>query len=318
MAGFSTAITGTHLTRNQVWSPQLKDVFLEELQGIKYVKMVDFPDGDTLNIPSLGEFESRDYTEGQAVTYSAYDTGNFPFVIDQYKSAATYITEKAKQDMYYMNEVTSTFIPKMNRALQVAMEVKVLDVGPSGQTASSLNTINGGDHRFVASGTNAVVMPKDFARAKYALRKAHVPMTNLIAIVDPSVEFQLSTLTNLVNISYNPSWEGIVRTGATSGMRFLFSVYGFDVYTSDFLKRIPAGETINGVSVNSSAVANLFFSAASDALPFIGAVRQAPKVDSEYNKDYQREEHVVTCRYGFKLFRPENLVTVLSATDQVL
>jgi hypothetical protein len=49
----------------------------------------------------------------------------------------------------------------------------------------------------------------------------------------------------------------------------------------------------------------------------VGHVRQAPKVDSEYNKDLQREEYVTTARYGFKLFRPENMVVVLGNTDQV-
>ena len=58
--------------------------------------------------------------------------------------------------------------------------------------------------------------------------------------------------------------------------------------------------------------ANLFFSAAPDALPFIGAIRQTPTVESEYKKDLQREEYLTIMRYGIKLFRPENLVVVLS------
>ena len=62
---------------------------------------------------------------------------------------------------------------------------------------------------------------------------------------------------------------------------------------------------------------NLFFSAASDVLPIVGAIRQAPKVDSSYNKDAQREEYVTTCRYAFKLYRPENMVVVVTDTDQV-
>jgi hypothetical protein len=66
-----------------------------------------------------------------------------------------------------------------------------------------------------------------------------------------------------------------------------------------------------------AGVNNLFFSAASDVLPFVGLIRQAPKVDSEYNKDWQRDEYVTTCRYAFKLFRPENLVVVVTDTDQV-
>ena len=57
----------------------------------------------------------------------------------------------------------------------------------------------------------------------------------------------------------------------------------------------------------------MFFSADQTVLPFVGAWRQMPKVDTEYNKDYQRTEFVTTARYGLKLFRPENLATVLTA-----
>jgi hypothetical protein len=49
----------------------------------------------------------------------------------------------------------------------------------------------------------------------------------------------------------------------------------------------------------------------------MGAWRQAPKVDTDYNKDFQREEYVTTARYGLKVYRPENLVVVLTDTDIV-
>ena len=91
-------------------------------------------------------------------------------------------------------------------------------------------------------------------------------------------------------------------------------VYGFDVYTSNYLA--DANETIDSVTT-AAGKANMFFSAASDILPFVGAWRQMPQVDSEYNKDFQREEYVTTARYGVSLYRPENLVVVLSDTDQV-
>jgi hypothetical protein len=93
------------------------------------------------------------------------------------------------------------------------------------------------------------------------------------------------------------------------------NIYGFDVYVCQNLKNSIA-ETIDG-RTTTVGVANLFFSAAPDVLPFVGAIRQAPKVDSEYNKDLQREEYVTTCRYGFKLYRPENLCVVLTDTNVV-
>lgn len=316
MAGFSTSQTD-HLIRSNLWSSQIKEVLMDELMATKYVDMItDFPDGDTINIPSMGQADVLDYAEGQAVKYTAMDTGNFTFSITAYKSSATYITEKMKQDSFYTARLVSSFVPKQARAIAKAMEVDILAVGPNGQTASNLNAINGANHRWVGSGTNETIAVQDFAKAKYALQKANVPMTNLVAIVDPSVEYALSTLTNLTNVSNNPRWEGIVRDGMSTGTKFVMNVYGFDVYVSQNLKVNTTSETINSVTA-SAGVNNLFFSAAPDVLPIVGSVRQPPKVDSEYNKDMQREEYVTTCRYGYKLFRPENMVVVITDTDQV-
>lgn len=306
-----------HLIRANLWSSDLIEIQEHELMGLKYVKMItDLPDGDTLNIPSIGQMEAQDYAENQPVVYTAMDTGNFTFTIAKYRSVATYVTNKMKQDSYVMNQVVSQFVPKMNRAIMARMEAEIMAVGPNGQTAADSNTINGAKHRFVGSGSNETIDVTDFMKAKYALQRAAAPMTNLVAIVDPSVEYELATLPNLVNFSNNPQWEGVVTTGISTGMRFVKNIYGFDVYTSEFLKVNTTSEAIDGVTA-AAGVNNLFFTAAGDACPFIGAVRQPVKVDSSYNKDHQRDEYVTTCRYDFALLRPENLVVVLTDTDRV-
>lgn len=316
MAGFSVN-TNEHLIRSNLWTSQVKDVLETKLIGMNWVDWItDFPDGDTLNIPSIGQMEVLDYVEGEAVRYTAMDTGNFTFSISKYKSSATYITNKMKQDSFYMSRLVSSFVPKEARAIGVAMETDYLAVGPNGQTASNVNSINGADHRWVGQGTNETIDPKDFAKARYALAKANVPDSNLIAIVDPSVAYKLETLTNIVNVSNNPRWEGVITSGLANGMRFIRNIYGFDVYESNLLKTNTASETISSVTA-AAGVNNLFFSAEASILPIVGAVRQSPKVDSEYNKDLQREEYVTTCRYDFKLFRPENFVVVLTDTDQI-
>ncbi len=315
MAGISTSNTD-HMIRSQLWSKQLKEYFEDQLIGMKYVKQItDFPDGELINIPSIGQMVASDYEEGQAVKYSSLDTGNFTFQWTDYKQVSTFITQKMKQDSFYANELVSSFVPRMTRALDKAMEVDILSVGPDQQTASDYNLINGGRHRWVGSGTNETIGLADFVDARYALQKANIPLTNLIAIVDPSVELAFNKLSNLINVSNNPQWEGIVRDSIGTGMQFRFNVYGFDVYVSQNLKTGIA-ETIGGRTAT-TGVANMFFSADSTALPIIGGVKQAPKVDSEFNKDYQRDEYVTTARWGFKLYRPENLVTVITDTDQV-
>jgi len=67
-----------------------------------------------------------------------------------------------------------------------------------------------------------------------------------------------------------------------------------------------------------NGVANFFFSATpGDTLPWVGAFRQMPTVYSEFNKDLQQSEYLTITEYGFKLYRPENLVTVLTSTAAV-
>lgn len=315
MAGFSTD-TIDNLIRANIWENDLKDVFLPELNGIKYVDMISFPDGDTWNIPSIGQMETQDYAEGQAVRYTAMDTGNFTFSITDYKSSATFVTNKMKQDSMWMDRIVSQFVPKMNRALMTDIEVAIMDLGPNGQTASDANLINGFKHRFVAGGTNQVMTIGDFFKAKIALQKAYVPMTNLVAIVDATVEHTLANQANVLNLlSPQQRWADVVTNGLSTGQKFVFNIAGFDVYTSEYLKN-GMSETIDGTAVT-NGVANLFFSAAPDATPFIGSVRQAPKVDTSYNKDLQRDEYVTTARWGFKLYRPENMVVVLSDNSRV-
>lgn len=316
-----TTANTAQLRRANVWSSMLKDVLTDELMAQSWVNwMTDFPDGDTFNIPSIGELPVRDYTENSGVVYDALDTGNFTFVINQYVSSATYITEKAKQDGFYMSQLVSSFVPKQARAIGEKLESDIWALAAAGasggQTGGATNAINGAAHRFVATGTSEAIAVADFARALHSLKKANVPDRNLVAVVDPSVEYTINTITNLTNVSNNPMWEGVITSGIASGRRFVKNIYGFDIYTSNYLAP-NQNETIEA-RTTAAGVANLFFSASDkDLLPFMGAWRQAPKVDTDYNKDFQREEYVTTARYGLKVYRPENLVVVLTDTDIV-
>jgi hypothetical protein len=309
------------LTRSEIWSATLKEALKDELSAQKYVRLLSgFPDGNQFTIPSIGDLPVHNYTEDTSVVYDAMDTGEFTFAITEYVHSGTYITAKARQDLFYAAQLEASFLPKQLRAIMEKYETDVLALAKGGalggQTVSAQNQINGVDHRYVATGSSAVFTVNDFAKARYSLKKANVPDMNLIAIVDPSVEYTLNTLTNITNVSNNPRWEGIVSSGIASGMRFVKNVYGFDVYTSNYLgvAGTAGSETVNSVSVT-NGVCNIFMSATSDILPFVGAWRQMPKVDGEWNKDFQREEYVTTARYGLKVFRPENLVVVLSTTS---
>lgn len=313
-----TTANSTLLTRTEVWSSELKDILRDEMMAQNYVRMLDgFPDGNTFHIPSIGQAQVDNYSEDAAVTYRPLDTGEFTFTVDKYLSSASYMTKKAEQDTFYANELMSRFVPEQERAIMEHFETTTMAAPEAGVSANSQEAIDGIYHR-MAGGNSGVIELADFAYARYALKKANVPDQNMVAIVDPSVEFILNTLTNVVNVSNNPMFEGLVRDGIATGMRFVANVYGFDVYTSNYLADVSDsalperdGTTTKNYS-STNGKANLFFSASQTVNPFVGAWRQMPEVDYEYNKDFQRHEFVTTARYGVKLYRPENMVVVAS------
>ncbi len=317
MAGF-TDLNTQNLIRTQLWTRQIKELLLDELNAMKFVRIIqDFPDGYTLNIPSIGEAETADFQENQAVKYNAMATGNFQFSFDKYKYSANAISEKFKRDSYYSQDVIAAFVPRQHRALMEAVETDIFNKANAGQTSGNTNIINLADHRWVAGGTNQSITLPDFARAQYALTKANVPLTNLCAVVDPSMAYTLQTQANLVNlITPQPMWGEVTRDGIVTGFKFRFNVYGFDLYVSNYLPSI-ASETISGTAVT-NGVANYFFSATpGDTVPWIGAFRQEPTVYSEFNKDLQQTEYLTIAEWGFKLYRPENMVTILTSTSAV-
>jgi hypothetical protein len=313
-----TTANTTLLTRSDIWSTELKEILRDEMMAQRYVRMLEgFPDGDTFHIPSIGQAQVDNYAEDTAVTYRPLDTGEFTFTIDKYLSSATYMTKKAEQDIYYANELMSRFVPEQERAIMEHFESTTMAAAEAGVAANSAEAIDGIAHR-IAGGNAGVIELADFAYARYALKKANVPDQMMVAIVDPSVEFILNTLSNIVNVSNNPMFDGLVRNGIATGMRFVANVYGFDVYTSNYLADADDnalnerdGTTAQDFS-STNGKANLFFSASPTVNPFVGAWRQMPEVDYEYNKDFQRHEFVTTSRYGVKLYRPENMIRIVS------
>src|SRR6185312_11921124 len=249
MAGFTDS-NNQNLIRTNVWSRQLKELLLDDLNAMKFVRILsDFPDGYTINIPSIGAATQADFVEGQAVKYEAFDTGNFTFSFDQYKYSANAISEKFKRDSFYAQDVIAAFVPRQHRALMEAVETNIFAKGNAGQTASNSNTINTASHRWVGSGTSQSITLADFQKAQYALTKANVPLTNLCAVVDPSVAYTLATQANLVNLlSPMPMWGSVINDGIMTGFKFRFNIFGFDIYVSNYLPAI-ASETVNSITV---------------------------------------------------------------------
>lgn len=317
MAGIDYAKVNENLVRSEIWANELKDVLQERLMADGMVRWLqNFPDGNAITIPSIGELPMREVSEGTPVAYDSLDTGEFQLTIDRYVESATYITDKAKQDAFYAQQLIGMFPTKMRRALDENMEGSVLQLANT-QTLNDANQINGASHRFVGSGsTNTVLSLDDFAKAKYALDKAAAYGAR-IAILDPSQEYVFNSLVAGQAFTTTSQFQNIVTSGfSDSGMRFKANFYGFDIYVSNFLAT-PTDTAINAdsrgsVNVPAAPVSNIFMATGGDLTPFVGAYRQMPRVEYERNKDLRRDEYVMNARFGLKLYRPECLVSVIT------
>lgn len=302
--------------RSELWQAQLEEILHEHLTGVPFVRQVDFPDGSAFTMPSIGTALVRDLPETAEITFDALDTGEVTITKNDPVVAANSVSKMLMEDSMWSSEIMSAIPVEQAAAIMERFETDVFALANQqfGGT-SNANQINGVDHRRVAGGTNEVMQPADFAYAGYALKKAKIPSQNLVAFVDPSVAYALETSTNLVNVSNNPRWEGIIESGITQNMRFIKNVYGFDVFESNLLP--DANETINSVTTTAGK-ANLFMSAARETiLPFVLAWTRRPMMETADILKTQETQIATTARWGTGLVRDENLVVILSDTDQV-
>ena len=293
------------------------------LPGQLYRNVSDFPNGTTLNIKVVGAATIQEVEEDKAITYAPIDTGVVTLAITDYIGDAWYVTDVLRQDGSQIEQLMAMRGMESTRAIQEDFESKfLLAAGISSQTASNGNAINGVDHRWIAdaSADNTHKMGlSDFIDMKLAFDKANVPQAGRIAIVDPVVEATLNKLAaTTISVDRNPSFQSVLEEGFVRDHKFMFNLFGWDIWTSNRLPRLGAAETIthNGNAETASAgyVANVFMNVLDDSTkPIMAAWRQMPSVEGERNKDLARDEFVTRARFGFGRQRPESLGVVITS-----
>lgn len=328
MTAMDSVWGATHLKRQEVINDQLKEMFEEELMAMATVNFINnFGDGDNWKVSSIGELPIDQVSEGVSLPERRPDTGQFVFNINEFVGVKVPFTDKFQEDDFLASAAIATLPRKMKRGLDEYFESQVWKIQRV-QTFDDPNIINTASHRLVGSGDGgtgetptAGLNLEDFAYARYALQKAKAPLTNLVAFVPPAFEFNVNLTSTIVDISFNPRWEGIIETGMgmNDGVRFLRNIFGFDVFVTDFLDEAEAVETsvvdfsTSGQSVAVGDKACQFMTLADDdAKPYIGAWRRTPRVDSWRDFDVETEYHQLTARWGLNLWRPESLVTIFS------
>lgn len=323
MAVMDSVWGADHLKRNEVFNDQLKEMFEEPLMSAQFVRMISgFGDGDNFKVSTIGELPIDQVTESVSLPERRPDTGQFVFNINEFVGVKVPYTDKFMEDDFLAPAAIAATPRKMKRAHDEYFETQVNRLHRV-QTQDDPNNFNTVAHRLTAGGPNKTITLEDIAFARYALQKAHAPLNGLVFMVDPSFEFNANITATIADISFNPRWEGIIESGLGdgTGMRFIRNIYGFDIYVSNFLDKVDTVEASladrqgNVVGTEVGDVANLAFTVADmDAMPFMGAVRRAPKIDSWRDYDIETEFHQLTSRFGLNLWRPESLVTVLSST----
>jgi hypothetical protein len=283
-----------------------------------YRNVSDFPAGTTLNIKTVGSATIRDQEEDQPIQYDPIDTSTVTLTITDYVGDGWYINDVLRQDGAQIESLHAARGKESTRALQEHFESRFLQACNDAQTADAANAVNSIAHRITADGASRVMTMSDIAHMKLAFDKANVSAGGRIAIVDPVVEATLNTLTNLVNVSNNPQFEGIVNEGFARDHKFVRNIFGFDIYTSNRLDTVAAETSAVDRSGNTTAtvagdIANVFMSVLDDSTkPIMGAWRQMPSVEGERNKDLARDEYVTRSRFGFGTQRTESLGIVMT------
>ena len=322
----------THLKRNEIFSAQMKEMFDDQLMAQSWVNWIsEIPMdsiGTELKINSIGDLTVDQASESKPLPVRRMDTGQYKFVIDEFVGNKVAFTDTFFEESFQANQVLSKTPVKMKEAFDRYLETAIFQI-PREQTQDDANVINTAAHRFVGSG-NGTDYPvnslslADFSYAKLALKKANAPMSNLIAVVSPEIEHNLNITSNIVDVSNNPRWEGIIETGMldTTGIRFIRNIYGWDIYVSEFLDQTTANEanltTYDGTAVADTTgfTSSVFMTVAdSDSSPFMGAWGRTPSIKSWRDEDIETEFHQLTSKFGLGLYRPESLVTILTSND---
>jgi len=290
-----------------------------------YRDVSDFGSGTTLNIKTVGTVTIQDAAEDVPLNFNPIDTGNITLTITDYVGDAWKVSDDLREDGAQIDSLMSMRAMESTRALGENHESRFLAVANAAQTAANVNLVNGRPHRWIGGGsgvTTRVMSMSDLIAMKLAFDKANVPAAGRIAIVDPIVEATLNSLTNIVNVSNNPMFEGIITEGFAKDHKFVRNIFGFDIWTSNFLPLKTATEALNASSYNLANttaaigdVANLFMCVSDDSTkPIMHAWRRAPKTEGWRDNEERADKYQVTSRFGLGAQRVDTLGTILTTT----
>ena len=280
----------------------------------------DFGQGTTLNIKTVGTRTIQDVQEGVAMTFNPIDSSNVQLTITDYIGDAWSVSDELIEDGSQIDQLAAAMAMESTRAIQENMETKFLKACYDAQVENSLNLVNAVKHRYYGGGTNLQMELMDFAYMKFAFDNANVPSSGRVLFVDPIVELSINSITNLVNVSNNPMFEGVITEGFAREHKFLKNIFGWDIYTSNRLA-VTGGDLTSvtdrdGGAVTGAAgnVANIAMCIADDnCRPMMRAWRRQPSVEGWRESELREDRFQTSARFGFGAQRVDTLGVILTS-----
>jgi hypothetical protein len=285
-----------------------------------YRDVSDFGSGTQLNIKTIGTATLQDVDEDTPLVYNPIETGEVSLSITEYRGDAWYVTDKLRQDGSQIDTLMSQRALEASRAIGQNFESVFLSTAANAQASGDGNAVNGHDHRLLASGSNSTMAEDDLIAMRLAFDKANIAQAGRVAIVDPVVaatfqkKMSITQSTDSSSLGRNATFQRLLESGFNNDHQFVMDLHGWSIWTSNLLASSVAGETLPSGSVVAGDVANVFMSILDDNhKPIMSAWRQQPKVESERNKDRQRDEFLTTARWGTGAQRLDTLGVIFTS-----
>lgn len=289
----------------------LHDGFLPQLF---YRNVSDFPNGEVLNIKTVGSVTIQDVEDETPLIYNPIETGNVQMRITDWKGDAFAISDKLRQDGSQVEQLLAMRSQEGTRALQEDFETRFLEVAYSGLTAGDPNSVNGFAHKLVCSGTNQTLELEDLIQLKLAADKANVPAGGRVLIVDPIVEATLNTKFQITAnaMDSNPFFMDIMKGGWARDHRLVANLYGWTIITSNRLPRV-VDETVSGTQIQGGVACIGMCVVDDNCKPVMYAERAALRTETERDMDKGLDKFLAKRRYGLGIQRKDTLFALLAS-----
>ena len=280
-----------------------------------YRNVSDFGTGTTLSVKTIGDAQIQDVSSEVPLTYNAIDTGNVTLTITDYVGDAWAIPDDLYEDGTQIESLMAERAAKATQAINDYFETRFLATCNAAQTPADANNINGFAHRLAASGANDTLVENDLIDLSVAFDEGNVPLQGRIGIVSPSVRATFQKLVVLTGqVDMNPTNQALMEQGFERNHQFVLSLHGWNLWVSNKLADI-ASETIGGNTVTNGK-ANIFMCVADDQTkPVMVAWRRMPKVEGDRNVQLQRNEFILTARFGMGAQRVDTLGVIVASAS---